>query len=141
MDRNLAQEIVNCLPKERTLYAYSRDAYALQLLKYYTGTGKPVSAIRQSRYARLLEKAPVKRLLARCGNSRLSEADIDNFWLEPEDVFSLTLDLWDASRNAWAQTSRRGWNLVLQLNFSNRHNLRYHKLVKPSETQVLNECL
>ena len=137
MDRQLAIEIIRCLPRGRSLYAYGKDAYALQLLQYYVGEGKSVSAIRQSRYARLLNKAPVRKLLAGCGNSRLGSDDIDVFQLENQESFSLSLDLWDGS-DGCGQTSRRGWNLVLQLNFSNRHNSRYRALVKPLEKQLFN---
>ena len=64
MDKQHAIEIIRSLPRDRTLYAYGKDAYALQLLKYYAGDGTSISAIKQSRYARLLDKHPVKRLLA-----------------------------------------------------------------------------
>lgn len=137
MDRQLAIEIIRCLPRGRTLYAYGKDAYALQLLKYYVGNGKQISSIKQSRFARLLNKEPVKQLLANCGNNLLCTNDIECFPLKDSEPFTLSLDLWDGNDD-WAQTSRRGWNLVLQLNFSNRHNSIYRKLVKPEQKQMLN---
>ncbi|MEM7564368.1 MAG: hypothetical protein AAF353_15160 [Pseudomonadota bacterium] len=137
MDRKLAIEVIRCLPRGRTLYAYGKDAYALQLLKYHVGEGKSIAAIKRSDFARLLNKPPVKQLLAGCGAKRLSAQDIDGVYSAENELFSLSLDLWEGNDD-WSQTSRRGWNLVLQLNFCNRHNHCYREWVKPDERQILN---
>ena len=138
MDRKLALEIINCLPKDRSLYSYYKDYYALQLLKYFVGEGKKISAVKRSRYGKLLSKAVVKKMLAVCGSNQLLPGHFEQHWCETHQYFSLTLDIWNGNEAGWSQTSRRGWNLVLQLNFSNQHNSQYRKLVKPVENQVLN---
>ena len=138
MDRKLAVEIINCLPKGRTLYPYCKDYYALQLLGYFVAEGKKMSAIKQSRYAKLLNKELVKGLISRHGGRQLCSTHFDSIWVDRNKYFTLTLDLWNGNEAGWSQTSRRGWNLVLQLNFSNQHNSQYQKLVKPTEKQILN---
>jgi len=138
MDKQLALEIIDCLPKERSLYSYYKDYYSLQLLEYFVGEGKKITDIRQSRYGKLLTKPVVKKMLAECGGNQLFPQNFERPHCNSHQFFSLTLDLWNASKADWTQTSRRGWNLVLQLNFSNQHNSQYRKLVKPVENQVLN---
>ena len=138
MDKQLALEIIDCLPKERSLYSYYKDYYSLQLLEYFTGEGKKVTDIRQSRYGKLLSKPVVKKMLAECGGNKIFPHHFERPWNDAHQFFSLTLDLWNGSESGWSQTSRRGWNLVLQLNFSNQHNSQYRRLVKPAENQVLN---
>jgi len=138
MDRKLALEIINCLPKDRSLYSYYKDYYAVQLLAYFACEGTKVSAIKQSPYAKLLNKTVVKNILAGCGGNRLLPWHFEQPWCDGHEYFALTLGLWNGNEPGWSQTSRRGWNLVLQLNFSNRHNSRYRKLVKPLDKQVLN---
>ncbi|MDH5355004.1 MAG: hypothetical protein OEY09_11220 [Gammaproteobacteria bacterium] len=138
MNKNLATEIINCLPRERSLYPYYKDYYALQLLKEVSGNGIKVSDLKNSRYATLLNKKVVKQLLANCGNNRIRASQIEPAWQDSMEYFTLTLDSWDGNEGDWSQTSRRGWNLVLQLNFSNQHNSYYRKLVKPTDRQALN---
>ena len=138
MNKNLANEIIQCLSKDRTLYCYYKDYYAVQLIKYYAGNGIKVSQLKQSRFAKLLSKTSVRKILANCGNNLLLPQSFEPFWGTNLEYFSLTVDSWNGNEDNWSQTSRRGWNLVLQLNFSNQHNSQYHKLVKPTDTQALN---
>lgn len=138
MDKKFAIEIINCLPKERSLYFYYKDYYAFQLLKDVTGSGIKISDLKNSRYAKLLNKKVVKEIVARCGNNHLQATQLEPAWQGCMEYFTLTLDLWDGNESGWSQTSRRGWNLVLQLNFSNQHNSYYRKLVKPTDQQALN---
>jgi hypothetical protein len=141
MNQKQANEIIQCLPKDRSLYPYYKDYYAVQLLKSYTGNGIQISQLKQSHFSKLLNKGPVKKLLANCGGNKLLPRHFDQCFENSSQYFTLTLDLWDGNENGWSQTSRRGWNLVLQLNFSNQHNSQYQKLVKPTEKQALNSRL
>ena len=54
MDMEQATEIIECLPKGRTIFHYFKDRYALELLSYHVGAGKPVAEVKRSRYGRLL---------------------------------------------------------------------------------------
>lgn len=138
MNKNLTKEIIHCLPKERSLYPYYKDYYALQLLEYFAGNGVKISQLKQSRFAKLMTKSTVRELLSNCGNGDLLPQHFERFQLNNPEYFTLTIDSWNGNEDGWSQTSRKGWNLVLQLNFSNQHNKQYQKLVKPTRTKALN---
>lgn len=138
MKEELANEIIECLPKERTLFRYFKDRYALLLLNYYIGDEKKVSEIKKSKYSKLLNKDIVKSLLAECGGNILAREKLNDVYPIDTEYFVLTLGKYDGDDIEWSQTSRKGWNLVLQLNFSNKHDIEYKKLVKPEYPKVLN---
>lgn len=140
MDKHVLEEIIACLPGERTLFRYFKDRYALMLLDNYVGEGKSVADIRQSEFAHLLNKPVVKALLAWAGNGYLTRNLIKSFWLDELYTFVLTVGQWDGLNPYYDQTSRKGHNLVLQLNFSNQHDGLYRKLVKPEFEQMLNHA-
>lgn len=131
MDREYANEILACLPQERTCFHYFKDRYALQLLGYAAGDGISVEALRRSRYKRLLTKPAVRRLLAECGDARLDGRRAHSRWEEPLLPFLLTVGMWGDKRWGYNQTSRPGVNLVLQLNLSQSHQDGFDRLFKP----------
>lgn len=138
MDRQVLNEIIECLPKGRTLFRYFRDRYALLLLQHVIGNGISIAQLKASRYRRLLDKTAVKEVLAYCGQG----------WLDPQVLdmaldfngrdFVLTLGEWDGNYRYWSQTSRKGMNLVLQMNFSSAHDRMYRKLMQPKWDVLLN---
>lgn len=132
MDRAELDEIVACLPRGRTLFHDFPDRYALWLLSRAIGTEIEVRAIKADRFAKLLNRPAVKEV-ASAGGGRISAASLDAAWPERWRTFRLTLGRWGAEprdRRAWMkQTTRRGWNLVLQLNFTEEHNRAYRRLV------------
>ena len=135
MDHLLAQEIIACLPSERNLYYYYRDRYSLGLLRHisrYGDKGLSLAALKNSHYAPLLQKPRIKNILAKIGKHQPTE----DYWSgydydEQQEMFVLTLDTWGEDRRKhWRgqQTSRPGCNLVLQMNFSGKHDAEYAKL-------------
>lgn len=134
MDIAQLEEILACLKGERTLFRYQRDAYALELLRDYIGQGMSIAALRQSPYAKLLQKTLVKQALAMAGKGSLKPTHLD--WVaaqQPALNFVLTLDQWGTERNSqrqYKQLSRTGYHLVLQLNFANDHQQQYSYWVK-----------
>ena len=134
MEKVQVEEILSCLKGERTLFHYTRDAYALQLLRDYVGPGMTVSELRLSPYAKLLNKTLVKQALAMAGGGKLCPEHLDGVLWQCQPLnFVLTLDQWGDERNSqreYCQMSRTGFNLVLQLNFANDHQQRYTRLVK-----------
>ena len=131
-DAQLA-ELHAVFPEERVLFHYFKDRYALLLLSYFVGSeGKTISEIKQSALKGLLNKPLLKTVTKQCANGRLTATDLLNVWPENTLIYRLTLGAWgDKKRWRWQQTSRAGKNLVLQLNFSNRHNEPYYRLLKP----------
>lgn len=144
MEKQTLDEILAALTGERTLFHYVRDGYALTLLKDYIGDGMNISDLRQSPYAHLLTKPIVKQVMARAGKGKLIPDLLDwAMWDHSRNAgdnaplnFVLTLGQWgndDKSERTWNQTSRSGYNLVLQLNFANDHNQRYKQLIKADD--------
>ena len=134
MEQAQLDEIIGCLPKGRTLFPYFKDRYALLLLSYFVDRGKPVRAVKQSRFRGLLDKPLLKRTTRTLPNARLTPDALGAVWPEAYEVYRLTLGAWGARsywEQDWYQTSRPGKNLVLQLNFSSKHNRSYYRLIRP----------
>ncbi len=131
------EEIIECLPEGRTMFHYFKDKYALMLLSYYTKTGKTMRDIKSSRYAGLLNKPIVKEVTSRLPGGQVNAQDLQNVWPEEYETYLLTLDQW-GSEKKWRgyQISRPGKNLVLQLNFSNKHNFLYNLWVDPDNDEL-----
>jgi hypothetical protein len=129
MDKEYADEILACLPKERSCYHYFRDYYALQLLGYAVEDGMPIERLRRSPFGRLLHKPLLKPVLAACGDGIIRRHHIESQWGDPTLSFLLTVGLWGGKqRDSYYQTSRPGYNLVLRLNFTLDHDRRFRKL-------------
>lgn len=139
MKTELAHEIIECLPKDRTLFRYYKDYYAVYLVhrELQQRGDMAVSDLRQGRLGKLLTKPIFAELLATSGSGKLTATDIEQFWpshldygyLEP---YVLTLGLWgnsQARHYRHYQVSRPGKNLVLQMNFCNRHNQHYKRCI------------
>lgn len=137
-------EIIACLPTGRTLFYYCKGGYAPLLLSHFVGDSLPVWIVKQSRFGRLLRKPIVKDLLAGIGDGVLRAEDLRSLWSQQAEAYRLTLGRWGKPSgrwNSWGQTSRPGMNLVLQLNFSNKHNAAYVKLLHPgSKHPFVWEC-
>jgi len=138
MKREIIDEVIACLPDERTLFHYFKGQYALQLLHYVSQQLQSVAAIKQSPYHRLLNQNEVRSLLAVQGNGKLTPVLFADQWLPSSQPFVLTVDRWGDSNHWHYQVTRPGCNLVLQLNFSEQHNRQYQKLVKPEDEFIFN---
>lgn len=128
------REIMDCLPKGRTKFYYFKDRYALMLLAYLVGDGKSVRDIKGSRFGRLVRKPMVERTIQNSGRGRLTPEELGSIWPDRYHCYLLTLGMWGDRKSGarfYNQTSRPGWNLVLQLNFAAVHNRSYYRLVKP----------
>ncbi|MFN3986009.1 MAG: hypothetical protein ACK4KV_10990 [Rhodocyclaceae bacterium] len=133
------------LPAGRTLFPYYRNKYGLQLLRYAVRQPTPVAALRSHPVAQLLHKPALKPVLADCGGT-LTPAQIAfaealaECSARPEH-YTLSLGVWGNGRERAPQTSRRGTNLVLQLNFSHAHNRAFQRLARPrSGCDPFNYC-
>ncbi|KPJ89168.1 MAG: hypothetical protein AMJ53_16015 [Gammaproteobacteria bacterium SG8_11] len=125
-----AEEIIHCLPQDKTLFYYFKDRYAPLLLSKVFRGNTTVADIKKSRFSPLLSKPVVKQVLANMGGSVLSADDLLYSWDPSGKQFLLTLGTWGADKcDYYYQTSRRGHNLVLRLNFSNQHDSPFQKLI------------
>ena len=120
-------------------FYYYKDKYALDLLRLllHTNDELRISELKKSRFGSLLQKAPVKALLAQHGKAMLSKQDLDKHSNSEGRWFHYTFEEWGEyiphRKDGWYQTTRPGVNLVLQLNFDDFHNYIYHQLVKPEK--------
>ena len=133
MQSATAWDVISCLPDGRTLFHYYPDRYATYLLERAFPKGAPIADIKASRFAKLLQRPTVKAIAAAKGDGMLAPPDFAELWGGDPETYRLTLAVWgrDDLAGGASQTSRRGVNLVLQLNFSERHNASYRALVDP----------
>ncbi len=136
MEAKLAREIIDCLPRGRSLFHYGRYGYAPLLLTYLLEGEVPISDLRKRRYGKLLQTPALKAVISHSGKSVLEQGQLDAAYWYDTLPFVLTLDLFDGRM----QTSRRGVNLVLQLNFSSEHDREYVRLAKPGNRPVMRCC-
>lgn len=132
MDKHVLDEVIACLPKDRTLFRYARGDYALMLLSRVAGDGVRLVDIQRSAYGRLLGKPLVRKLLAERGNGVVSRSVFDYACVEGRQDFLLTLGRWNEERSGYNQTSRHSGNLVLQVNFNAGHDREFMRVVGPS---------
>lgn len=119
------------LPAGRTLFPYFKDKYSLQLLAYALPRPTAVAALREHAAAQLLQKPLVRSVLAGCGGT-LSREQLQLVpAAQQAEHYTLSLGVWGDARQRAPQTSRRGANLVLQLNFNRGHSREFERLVRP----------
>lgn len=140
MDIKILQEVLQCLCGERTLFHYSRDYYAIDLIKRLLGANDsiPVREVKNSSWAPLLNKPALRQVIAECGGGYLHRTQLDALEDWCSEPFVLTLGQWGNDAEwAWAQTSRPGGNLVLQLNLSRKWSRAFERLVKQPANERL----
>jgi hypothetical protein len=138
MDKKDIQELLALLSKERTLYRYCRDYYAVQLLEFASKRHGSIKALKGSKFSKLLNKPSIIALLDSCGNGRLSAQHLISYWKEPGTTYLLTAGSWESPSDRFAQTSRPGVNLVLRLNFNHQHDRLLRESIRPYEDGVFN---
>lgn len=135
MKHEEVDEIIACLPKGKTPFRYFKDRYAFLLLGMAAGGGTRIASIRSSRFGQLLCKPTVRSHIALAGDGTVSSDFMNYFAPLEQETYLLTLGRWGtANRTHWNrsihQSCRRGETLVLQVNFSNRHDREYARLSK-----------
>lgn len=139
MDRDMAERLVALLARERRIFHYFRDRYALMMLRYRIGAGARIADLKASRAAALLGKPVIRPLVAACGGGRIGPDDLWEPWqAQDAATYVLGFDLWGSDdRRTWRrmQTSRRGINLVMRLNFDRAHDAVYRRRVDPAGRQ------
>lgn len=132
MDTKLLNEVIDCLPKGKTHFRYFSGAYAPMLLDMLMPETVALAELKKSRYGKLLHNKLLKPLVANAGDGRLSRAAVSNIWQEPSLPFLLSVSRWDARKDwMWNQVTRRGENLVLQLNLPKQHERLFQQWLSP----------
>ncbi|MEM1176187.1 MAG: hypothetical protein AAGI27_15355 [Pseudomonadota bacterium] len=131
MNKEETRTILRYFKEYRERFYYFKDRYALLLLNLAADGEISKNDIKASPFAQLLDKTVVKELMSTLGSKAVAPTDLEMYWPKDVQFYYLTLGVWNGTRDRWNQTSRRGYNLVLQLNFSNQHNGLYRRLVDP----------
>jgi hypothetical protein len=132
MDKNSLDEIIACLPQERTVFRYARNDFALKLLSRFVGRGMKITDLRHTPFGKLLEKPALQNVLAEIGGGSVTGEVFDYVHAQDRRDFLLTVGRWNQERSRYNQTSRNDENLVLQLNFSREHDDMFARLVGES---------
>lgn len=134
MERKLAEEILASLGREAIVFRYFKDRYAFQLLAYAATEGKNLSEMRRGRFRPLLQKPEVRRVLGTRGGRGVDWELLDTYFPPRTEDYVLTFGVWgDEDDDAWYQTSRPGFNVVVQLNFPPAHDRAYRRYIEPDE--------
>jgi len=136
MEKRLTRELIACLSDCFNQYNYYKDQYAVQLLSLAAAGGIPLRVLKQSAYSGLLNKPAVKPMVAQCGNGLLSAQTLTNKAHPKPLEFQVSWSYWAGHQN-WDQTSRPGYQLVLQLNFPEQHDEAFLNKVKPKKGHCL----
>ena len=135
MDGKLVRAILNRAATERVLFRYFKDRYALLLLALAAGDGRRLSDLRKGPLGRLFRKQVVNQILGQEPVLERQPELLRSYWVEDALCYRLSLGCWGSAKGGlwYDQTSRRGYNIVLLLNYSSEHDERYRRLVRPSD--------
>ena len=135
MDRSSLDFVRDALAGPRRLFYYSKDEYARYLLERQVREHPiKLQEIQQGPWAKLLERPLIKAQRATWGDGMLRQEQLQLMQSPSPLKFRLTFGEWGDRRQRWSnwdQTSRPGYNLVLQLNFAGDHNQQYQELLQP----------
>jgi hypothetical protein len=137
------REIYECLPRGKTPFHYFKDRYALWLLALYLDEGKRIHDVKQSKYSRVLQKPILRDVLRRCSSGIMRADDVLSVSALRPETFHLGLGMWGGrcnERDIWFQTSRPGKNLVLQLNFTSKHDAEHNRIIAENSLWHPLEC-
>ncbi len=129
MDAALVDEVVACLPSNRTVFRYSKDQYATYLLQRILSKNGPLSKqqLKQSCFRQLLEKPFVQEILHIAGKQKIEAWHLETAVRNDLNHYVLTLGKW-GNRHGGLQTSRPGCNLVLQLNLPENLDAEFKRI-------------
>ncbi len=128
MEHKLLKEVLACFKEERMVFHYFKDKYCMFLLEQFIGEGKTISELKQSHLSQLCTKPVIREWLSNIGNKYIDSIRLQELWSTEMEHFSLSLDEWGGDCPSWQQTCRKGYNLVLQLNFSKSHDRVFEKV-------------
>lgn len=132
MELSFLQFVLSTLPSERQVFYYGEQDYAVLLLEHLVGDGQVhTSTIRQSSWAKLLDQPRIREGIGQWGDGWVNAERLHLLYSNTPLPFRITFSQWGDDKYDqynYKQTSRTGYNLVLQLNFANDHNQQYTAL-------------
>ncbi len=128
MNKKLLEELLYCLSEKRTKYTYFKDKYCMFLLQNMITEKTNTQQLKQSQYAQFCHKPQIKEWLATYGSQSIDAEMLMALWQTELYHFTISLDQWGGDSPRWQQTCRKGYNLVLQLNFNKTHDRLYDQV-------------
>ncbi len=134
MDQDTISFVRSSLSQGRTVFYDFPDRYAFMLLEAAMREDEvEISSLKKGPFRSLLKKPIVRDFLGAHGRSVVRRKDLQSAWSGEVQAYRLTLGNWprfeEKPDQRWDQITRRGWNLVLQLNFSMSHTRELEKFV------------
>lgn len=113
---------------------YYKDRYAIDQISALGQGAIPVKEVKKH-YGRYLQKPVVKALLREAKGGLIGKQQIDNLLPAEYQSFERRFAKWGEMpqhnwKNGYYQTSRSGYSLVLQLNFTSQHLVDYYKYIR-----------
>ncbi len=125
------------LPARRRTFHFFRDRHALILLALHVGEGRRVSDVKASPLAGLLRRPVVREVLAKLSGDTVRVDDLLAVWPRESHTYVVSLGVWGSERKGWCrccyQTTRKGLNLVVRLNFNREHDRDFARLMRAKE--------
>ena len=140
MNSNEQSFVMDVYGQKALPYIYYKDKFAVQQLEFFLeqsqcDAGQSISDLKKSNQAFLLDKPALKSICSGAGSKKLDVNTLQNYLPDDYLPFSITFDTWGAytkhRKYNWYQTTRPGYSLVLQLNFTQPHDVKYYQLIKP----------
>lgn len=129
--------LLDVLPKGRIPFYYFKDRYAIQLLERVVANEPlAVNVIKKSPFGKLLDRPVVKNGLKSWGDGWVSKDRLALLFDPQAEMFRISFDGWGTTNSSewrYEQTSRKGYNLVVQLNFNNIHNKDFKALIDQAQ--------
>lgn len=140
MNKKQIEEIQYCLSDERTTYTYFKDKYCMFLLQHFITKDMSINQLKNGRYGQFFNKPKLKKWLSTCGSKNITPEMVMALWQQDLYHFTISFDKWGGDSPSWQQTCRKGYNLVLQLNFSKTHDRMYEKIVADKREPFTFRC-
>ncbi len=120
-------------------YYYYKDKFLVDRVLVKSRESNLISfeEIKNSFESKLLQKEWfVKQFLSKNGDAKICSNELACYWPENTLEFDITVSNWGEyakkhQKDKWLQTSRGGYNLVLQINLSQEHFQLYNSWLKP----------
>lgn len=128
----MPERVDGSYPHRRLVFRYYKDRYAAMLLENILQPRVLLRDLRAGRYGRLLDRPALKALAASKGDGLLDRDDLLALWPSEIETYVLSFATWGSKKRRerrWNQTSRSGRQLVLQVNFSRRHDAEHDRLI------------
>lgn len=137
MDHIIVEELEE-IYSDPMVYYYYKDKYLVDsLLEKMNDSQISVNELKSGLASRLLQKQWFKSaILSKSGGSKVRREDIEHFWPQGTLAFDVQVSHWGEDpkkhqKDKWLQTSRSGYNLVLQINLNQEHFEVYNSWLKP----------